>query len=152
MVQSTRMPGGVYVDGHLPTGWAYRPGTGEADLRIEGPSSADGIETVVRVRVDAAAEPIEASSLHLMQDIARDRPAALLANCELWPHRQWGDGRYIQSASVQGASTLAHDVYLFVSDSRRVRVEVDCSLAQLLAVEEAVATIVGRLRFDEVAR
>ena len=88
----------------------------------------------------------------LLHELQAVRPDALLANCELWPHLQWGDGRYIQTAYVEGDVTMANDVYLFVAGHTAVRIEVDCELAQLLAVEEAVATIVARLRLtDETA-
>lgn len=80
-----------------------------------------------------------------MKDLQVARPEAILTNCELWPHPIWGIGRYIQSAYIQGRTTMAHDIYLFVEGDRRVRVEVDCALADLLTLEETIATLVARL-------
>ena len=40
---------------------------------------------------------------------------------------------------------MAHDTYLFVDHGRRVRVEVDCALADLLGLEETIAALVARL-------
>lgn len=135
----------VRLGGDLPMGWQYAADSG-ADLRIDGPMGREGVTSTLRVWVDAGAdEGIEEASMHLMTDLQSARPEAILANCELWPHPVWGDGRYIQSAYIAGRTTMAHDIYLFVVDGRQVRVEVDCALADLLALEETIAMLVARL-------
>ena len=135
----------VRLGGDLPMGWQYAADSG-ADLRIDGPMGREGVTGTLRVWVDAGAdEGIEEASMHLMTDLQSARPEAILANCELWPHPVWGDGRYIQSAYIDGRTTMAHDTYLFVDHGRRVRVEVDCALADLLGLEETIAALVAGL-------
>ncbi|MDO5710325.1 MAG: hypothetical protein Q4P32_01110 [Micrococcales bacterium] len=135
----------VRLDGDLPKGWSAVPEAG-TDLRIDGPIGSEGVAGTLRVWVDSGVDGgIKETSMLVMKELQAARPEAILANCELWPHPVWGDGRYIQSAYIDGRKTMAHDTYLFVSKGRRVRVEVDCALADLLALEETVATLVARL-------
>lgn len=148
----------VRLAGELPAGW-HAVADDTADLRFEGPVGREGVTGTIRVWVDTAlssadtgtsgangsADGIEEASMHLMTQLQASRPEAILANCELWPHPVWGDGRYIQSAYIDGRTTMAHDTYLFVDHGRQVRVEVDCALADLLALEETIAALVARL-------
>jgi hypothetical protein len=129
----------VRFAGELPTDWHQVADDG-ADLRLQGPTGAEGVRGTLAVRVDGGVDAgIEEASMQTA------RPEAILANCELWPHPVWGDGRYIQSAYIDGRTTMAHDTYLFVDHGRRVRVEVDCALADLLGLEETIAALVARL-------
>ena len=146
----------VRFAGELPTDWHQVADDG-ADLRLQGPTGAEGVRGTLAVRVDGGVDGgvdagIEEASMQLMRELQTARPEAILANCELWPHPVWGDGRYIQSAHLDGVLTLAHDVYLFVDGGRTIRIEVDCALSQLLLIEETVATIVARLRRTSGAR
>lgn len=149
MIRAIDRRGLISVTGPLPAGWMRVDGP--ADLTLQGPRGIGGTAAQLRVIVEPGAAGIETVSLGLMREIQLTRPGALVVNCELWPHAQWGDGRYIQSAYLDGDTTLAHDVYLFVDGSRSVRIEVECELAELLSIEEAVATIVARLRGQAVA-
>lgn len=149
MIQAIDGRGLITVQGPLPTGWNRI--VGAAEPTFEGPAAGDGIAARLRVIVEPGTEGIETASLGLMREIQLTRPGALVVNCELWPHPQWGDGRYIQSAYLEGDVTLAHDIYLFLHAGRAIRVEVECALMQLLSIEEAVATIVARLRGREGA-
>lgn len=151
MMQVVTRRASIELAGDTPAGWSRREQPG-ADLAFEGPISIDGTDTTVRVVVEPGGESIETASLRLMKELQLAHPDALLVNCELWPHPQWGDGRYIQSAHLDGMLTLAHDVYLFVDRGRTIRIEVDCALSQLLLIEETVATIVARLRRTSGAR
>lgn len=147
MTHATDRQGHLTLNGPLPTGWSIE---GTADLIFAGPRGIDGTPARIRVTVEPEQESVEAVSLRLMREIQLTRPEALVVNCELWPHVQWGDGRYIQSACFEAGTTIAHDIYLFAHGGRSIRIEVDCELTQLLAIEEAVATIVARLRGREV--
>ena len=150
MIHTTDRRRRVTLDGDVPTGWSVVE-DGAAELSFYGPRGRDGSVPQIRVIAEQGERAIEAASLRLMRELQLARPDALLVNCELWPHLQWGDGRYIQSAYLQGDSTLAHDIYLFVDGPWAVRIEVNCALSQLLAIEDAVATIVARLRDEEEA-
>ena len=139
----------VRFAGELPTDWHQVADDG-ADLRLQGPTGAEGVRGTLAVRVDGGVDGgvdagIEEASMQLMRELQTARPEAILANCELWPHPVWGDGRYIQSAYIDGRTTMAHDTYLFVDHGRRVRVEVDCALADLLGLEETIAALVAGL-------
>ena len=139
----------VRFAGELPTDWHQVADDG-ADLRLQGPTGAEGVRGTLAVRVDGGVDGgvdagIEEASMQLMRELQTARPEAILANCELWPHPVWGDGRYIQSAYIDGQATMAHDVYLFVDGDRCIRVVVDCALADLLALEETIAGLVAHL-------
>lgn len=134
--------------GPLPVGWYFRESI-DADLLVVGPHSHDERPATVQVTLRPATHRIEAASMRLMHELQTQRPEALLANCELWPHLEWGEGRFIQTAFIDGDATLAHDVYLFIAGEAQVRIDVECSLGQLLSIEEAVATIVAHLSLRE---
>ncbi len=135
----------VRIVGGLPAGWRETQERG-VDLRIDGPSGTEGVAGSLRVWIDADKfDGIEQASMQLMKDLQVSRPEVILTNCELWPHPVWGDGRYIQSAYIDGQATMAHDVYLFVDGDRCIRVVVDCALADLLALEETIAGLVAHL-------
>ncbi len=136
------------IDGALPYGWQVDDGAG-ADLRLVAQPRASGDRPTATVRVRAkAAEPIEDAAGHLLEQVAQVRPERVIANCDVWPHPVWGIGRLVQTAYLRGEKTMAHDVYLFVDGPLEIRVEVDCELVSLLAIEEQVATIVARIRTD----
>ncbi len=150
MVQTTGTLGELRHEGRLPRGWVRLASA--QGLRFEGPRGGDGSAALVTVTTADGADDIDVESLRLMAELTTAYPDSLLANCELWPHPQWGDGRFVQSAHVTGRQTQAHDVYLFVADGQRIRIDVTCPLARLLTIEEAVAAIVARLRASEEDR
>ncbi len=83
------------------------------------------------------------------RDVQRRYRSALLTSSDVWPHPVWGEGRLIQTARVERGATMAHDCYLFRSGRDVIRVEVDCPLADLLAIEDDIADIVAHLRAKE---
>ncbi|WP_226346349.1 hypothetical protein [Agilicoccus flavus] len=136
---------GLVVLGDLPQGW-----TAQIDrvAVLLGPRRGDGPRPELRLSVSRDAAGLDAATQALIGRLVTERPDRLVAGCDIWPHVRFGEGRYVQTAHVEGPETLAHDVYLFTHEGLRIQVEVDCRLVDLLHIEEQVASIVGRLAVE----
>lgn len=135
----------ISLAGALPTYWAIDTGGGQA-MVVLGPIGASGRAARLTIETLTAAGTLEDSTQRLIEQVRSRAGSGLVASCDIWPHRQWGTGRLVQSAHVVDDTTMAHDVYLFVDGDRELRVTVSCALGDLLTLEEDIARIVGQVR------
>ncbi|MDO5697382.1 MAG: hypothetical protein Q4G51_05345 [Dermatophilus congolensis] len=126
----------IQVVGSLPPGWHEVPPSGRGGrasevLCIVGPVWVGDRRPRIAVSTESglggASDPVE------------------MACHDRWPHPSWGNGVVHQGMRVDGDVALAHDVYLFHDGRTGIRVELECELTSLFAVEEDVATILDAL-------
>lgn len=147
MIQGSKNAVRVRLEGELPTDWHIIDAADTA-MAVRGPSNGAGARTTMSVSVVQDDGTTEEAAATVMERLRVRRPEGLLVSSDIWPHPAFGDGRFLQSADLVGDEASAHDVYVFVTDGTRIEVEVDCALADLLALEDQVAAIVARLRTD----
>ena len=75
----------------------------------------------------------------------REVARCTVASRERWPHPCWGSGVVMQGVYDDDGVAMAHDVYHFHDGRGGIRVELNCELSALFAVEEDVARIVDSL-------
>ena len=126
----------IRVSGTLPAGWRE---TGTAGgpaqvLALEGPSWVGDR----RPRLVVTLEGEGAGGSAAAADVE-------IASHDRWPHPEWGAGVVRQGMRVADDVALAHDVYLFHDGRNGIRVELECELSSLFAVEEDVVRIIDML-------
>ena len=134
---------GVRVEGALPHGWRETSafgGSGES-LRLDGPTWVGERRPKLVVRTESA----EGGAATGAGAGAGVEPRVEGAARDRWPHPRWGTGVVHQGVRVDGDVALAHDVYLFHDGRTAIRVELECELQSLFAVEEDVASILDAL-------
>lgn len=124
--------------GELPSGWVWHADDRALVLEFE-----DGVE-------EQAARLTVTTDATASQAAGRPRQWRRVTSSEPWPHRTWSHGQLEQAVYLDGDVAMAHDVFSFRTATSAVRVDLDCGLTELLALEDDVATIVAQL-VEEVA-
>ncbi|HYO86821.1 MAG TPA: hypothetical protein VES01_10260 [Dermatophilaceae bacterium] len=151
MTHGTARTGVSRLHATTPDGWVQRAdGSGDGRIALGGPRDAHGVRPRVEIWAQLFGfDGIEAASRAVLDSLRQDRPGALVASCDVWPHPRWGEGRQFQTAFIVDGAVVAHDRYIFLDGGVMITLSIDCLLQDLLRWEETVARIVSSVRWAE---